>query len=136
MDSTISNHYRRKRRRARCGYRDSLTNSFVNLLCASEHAGDPNTISGEIPTSIRNLLLPIRFVPRLAPIRAKDIAIPFIRYPGNNLRVCTLEMTGVIRCESPDAILKPLRSGVRKWMLLRYAHLQVYIYVYIVYILF
>lgn len=64
---------------------------------------------GEIYRRRSVILLPIRFVPRLSPIHAEDIAISFIRYYGNNLCVY-IGNDGSNKMRTPDAILKPLRT--------------------------
>lgn len=91
-------------------HRIPLPNSSLNLPCTQHWNMQVIRIQFQERYRHRSvILLPIRFVPRLSPIRAKDIAIPFIRYSGNNLCVY-IGNDGSNKMRIPDAILKPLRS--------------------------
>jgi len=91
-------------------HRIPLPNSSLNLPCTQHWNMQVIRIQFQERYRHRSvILLPIRFVPRLSPIRAKDIAIPFIRYSGNNLCVY-IGNDGSNKMRTPDAILKPLRS--------------------------
>lgn len=94
----------------------SFSNTSLNLPCARHWNMQVIRIQFQERYRHRSvILLPIRFVPRLSRIRAKDIAIPFIRYSGNNLCVY-IGNDGSNKMRTPRCNLETTSKWVRKWM--------------------